>query len=378
MYLSGAGSVYVDSVSLTQAYDYAVKIPSLKHLANASGIFGTNIASQNQMGIYATTTYLRFEIGNSYAAGQYFEVNQTNAIISDLLYHNVTWVLNRIANETVYFDNITPVSTNITSLGKHIFSQNILIGKNWVAFHKGLIGPIQILRFTNIGQSNFDPTTYKIGQSVTGGGAEEVLRLTWNNISGNYAYDESTYGTIIGNRLTGYGARNAATNIITTKEYSPQPDKLIQPISGSQPIYTNNNYWDFDGTNDFLYSTGSLGIIKEFYIKFKPDALGVTKSLVGFNATSSLFMSSSNLMFTTGSTFMTMSLYSSSLEAISSVKNSDWNILVCSDPTGIEANQFKLGYFTNYWDGAIQRFIGYDRQLDPDDSLRILKNLKIN
>ena len=114
-------------------------------------------------------------------------------------------------------------------------------------------------------------------QYPTGGGAEEVLRLTWNNISGNYAYDEPTYGTIIGNRLTGYGARNAATNIITTKEYSPQPDKLIQPISGSQPIYTNNNYWDFDGTNDFLYSKGSLGIIKEFYIKFKPDALGVTK-----------------------------------------------------------------------------------------------------
>ena len=86
LWLSGAGSVYVDKLSLTQAYDYAVKIPSLKHLANASGIFGTNIASQNQMGIYATTTYLRFEIGNSYAAGQYFEVNQTNAIISDLLF----------------------------------------------------------------------------------------------------------------------------------------------------------------------------------------------------------------------------------------------------------------------------------------------------
>jgi hypothetical protein len=375
LYISGAGSVYVDKLSLTQRFDMWIcgKEKHTQGTRNLVAILSTETAS----GVYAYPTIMFGLSAYAYpnSISNFTKENLTRS--SNGSYPENTWnnfgVLSSFPNSKNYINGVENGTADTSLWGKQLATIALTIARR--AFNaqyefQGLISHLQIIRFDNISLSTFNSAITGL-QYPTGGGSEEVLRQDWSMVSGNIAYDQSPKA----NNLTGYGTINAASNVITTKDYVIQPDKLIQATDVSRPLYVSDSYWEFDGTNDFLYPTGSLGLIKEYYIKFKPDALDVTKSLANFNVTSSLFMSSSNSMFMTGSTFATMSLYSSSLATVPNVISSDWNILHASDAIGVEANQFKLGFATTYWDGAIQRFVAYDRQLSDNDKNRLLRSL---
>ena len=208
MYLNGAGNVYVDSVSLTQRYDRAIA------LSKKSSVSGYSAIINNGANGTATSGFIiALYSANKVALKDYqgwVDTSPSNAGINDVDltstisytdWENVLYVINSAGGYARLYENgLLAVTDSTYDFGKQIARYPLTIGKDTVvnaSYFNGVIGKIQILRFTNISQSNFDPTTYKIGQSVTGGGAEEVLRLTWSNISGNYAYDESTYGTIM-------------------------------------------------------------------------------------------------------------------------------------------------------------------------------------
>jgi len=359
----------VDKLSLTQAYDMTVdwkyKFTTNRH------VFSIGAGSETLRGIAASTLY-RITDGNAVA-------NNTESTFTNTstTFENYLWKLDRTEKQYIYQSGVLKDSDSITNVGKllHIYAMSIGAYNGAVAFLAGQIAYLQIIRFENISQSTFNSALTGL-QYPTGGGAEEVLRLTWNSIAGTTAYNESTYGALASTNAVGFGTKNAATNIVTVKDYLYQKDKLIQPTEVNRPVYTSGSYFQFDGSNDFLYHTGSLGVIKEFYIKFKPDVVNTNMGIVNFNATSSLFLSSSNIAFMSGSTFSTMSIYNSSLIPTSSVTNSNWNILHCSDSTGTLANLFKIGVAgTTYYDGAVQRYLSYDRQLSDNDRIRILRNL---
>ena len=209
LYLNGAGSVYVDGISLTQAYDMA-RLSGFR-----TGVLGSTLESSIFMiggvgaptagGVwsYITNSDRVYRVGmqdNTYNTSTSIATSMT---FSDNTYYNVCELLDKVGTSYIYVNGVSRASsTNPRIVGKVINTSTdypLRIG-TWsigasVKF-KGNMSPMQIIRFTNISQSNFDPTTYKIGQSVTGGGAEEVLRLTFQD------------GTNIANTLKDYSPMN--------------------------------------------------------------------------------------------------------------------------------------------------------------------------
>ncbi len=94
-----------------------------------------------------------------------------------------TNVLIKITNEggESYFNGVLN-STDTDSIGKIIQTSALTVGaRNGVTdFHNGQISHLQIWRFENIAQSTFNSALTGL-QYPTGGGAEEVLRLTFSD-----------------------------------------------------------------------------------------------------------------------------------------------------------------------------------------------------
>ena len=177
LWLSGAGSVFVDKLSLTQAYDMYWCGKTKITRTGGNGILGTYSASGNQIGILTTTTNLRNEIGITSTDTKTLD---TTYPVADSAWHSFKLIADRTGNIQSTVDANALQTSSMTSLGKHIMSQALQIGKVWVAHIKGQISHNQIIRFENISQSTFN-SAIKGLQYPTGGGAEEVLRLTFQN-----------------------------------------------------------------------------------------------------------------------------------------------------------------------------------------------------
>lgn len=179
MYLSGAGSVYVDNVSLTQAYDWGIKWTD-KIFDNGSD--QTLIAANtNQSATNLGFFIYRYNSDNFLSAfmqdGSGNGANIVNNLHNDNETADYLYLINRTSNATGYKNN-TLYGTNASGIGKVIFAMPFTIGKRAdgnSSYFAGQIAFIQIIRFTNIFQSNFNPNTYKPGYPVSGGGAEVVF-----------------------------------------------------------------------------------------------------------------------------------------------------------------------------------------------------------
>ena len=185
MYLSGAGSVYVDKLSLTQAYDfYAIQ----KVKVTDAGTFGlwrksTSLGSLGAtgIGIWGTSTLYYFdtfsETGN---AG--VELSRAKTLIPDNQWNNIVFKINRTTN--IQYGTVESFATQVnTTIGKIITNSNAFVIGAYdgiTANFQGLISHLQIIRFENISQSTFNSALTGL-QYPTGGGAEEVLRLTFQS-----------------------------------------------------------------------------------------------------------------------------------------------------------------------------------------------------
>ena len=202
LYLNGAGSVYVDNVSLTQAYDMWINLSAKLSNDNASAIL------QNSNGLSST-----FGLGYGIYNGDgriYFDVfsetgttglerSVLKTVLPNNVWNNIGLKIDHVSGiEYGKVENL--LSGPFTTIGKIIPNScpvyiSTYYGNMW--FLNGQIGQMQFIRFTNIGQSNFNPQTYKIGQSVSGGGAEVVL---W--------FDPSKDGSSIENTIKDWSGNN--------------------------------------------------------------------------------------------------------------------------------------------------------------------------
>lgn len=179
-YLSGTGNCNFDNVSLTQAYDLAIQIPkkSLSY-ANNDWILGTGAGD---------TSYVGYDIYINTAGNVVLVIRQSATSAPNLATTNgttandwtdVTIIFNRTADSTIRFRGANKTGS-LTSLGKIILNRFLAIGTfsaGGADSFNGLLGSVQLIRFTKIEDSNFTIATYKIGQSVSGGGMEEVLHI---------------------------------------------------------------------------------------------------------------------------------------------------------------------------------------------------------
>lgn len=191
MYLSGAGNCYVDGISLTQAYDsveaYTIKPNTLatQTILNHDGFNYTELRSDG---------YIRTNIG---VTGN-LAVNNVLTTYTANTFSNVFVSKNRTDKLKITKNGVTDAGVVCSGVGKIIYTLKTNLGANNANAEKfaGLLGAKQIIRFNNISQSDFNPTTYKIGQPITGGGAEVVLWLDPKNGSSiaNMLQDYSGYG----------------------------------------------------------------------------------------------------------------------------------------------------------------------------------------
>lgn len=176
LYLSGAGSVYVDKLSLTQKYDRVI-IKKFKANSVATSTLLT-MDGVNYLGTRSTGK-LRFNIGddnNSSVA----EDSQVSYSASE--WTNVIFLSDSTDKMYVIKNGVLPAGLSITTLGKEVTRLRFRVGLNGAGLEgfAGQISHLQIIRFENISQSTFNSAITGL-QYPTGGGAEEVLRLTFQS-----------------------------------------------------------------------------------------------------------------------------------------------------------------------------------------------------
>lgn len=370
LYLNGAGSVYVDNLSLTQAYDRAFA-------------FGmkSNVDDSSRSLIYMNSyDYVEIKAGGYFRNNVSDGVNQVNDSLST--YAKDTWInfialLNRTDKLYGYKNGVADAGVISTSIGKFVSTSRLSIGVNTgnTEHFKGLIAPLQILRFTNISQSNFNPNTYKPGDAITGGGVEIVLWQDWSTVSGGTAYDKYRPETTVRNDLTAYGTPHAGNNIVTIKDYSPQTEKLRQGTQSKQPIFSSTEGFDFDGTDDILEAGASLGSIKTVILKLKADNLELAQDILQLSAAAKLTLNTDGTITATGWTSPTVKIQNTLLADSAITANSEYLIAVKTN-TAIDATAFKLGGSTSFFNGKIKKVVTFTTTLDDPTIQKIFKSIR--
>jgi hypothetical protein len=271
-WLSGVGNVWLDSVSLTQAYDYVIAwSDTVQDSGNDQVFMGAHSnTSSNNNGFFL----YRYNIDNrltmfvqdgaGYNAGIDFGIHNDNEKASFVYQLSRTGYKYSVKNNAVV--NATNASVNI---GKVIIANPLTVGRradNGIQFFKGQISSIQILRFANIGLSNFNPTTYKIGQSIYGGGNETVLLLDWRDGSSfaNAIKDYSSLNHPITNpgstmdlenrvRIYGKGRNPEIGFTLNGVDESLQINRYTELITSNADMnsVTNSFSWTTSGTVTF-------------------------------------------------------------------------------------------------------------------------------
>lgn len=180
MYLSGVGNVFVDKLSLTQAYDVTILVKNKGNRTDSivRPFVYTGAFSDNNVGwsIWSFNGNINGaispDVGN--------RVLQTVAITNSDI-DNTRLVINRTDKTTLYANSTNSVGGTNSDVGKVIIARAFQIAKSSTSqYLTGQISHIQIIRFENISQSTFNSALTGL-QYPTGGGAEEVLRLTFQN-----------------------------------------------------------------------------------------------------------------------------------------------------------------------------------------------------
>lgn len=349
LWLSGAGSVFVDKLSLTQSFDYALAfvpkdIDSARQNLFSNGLpYSANTQQGSEIVYESSNLSLYFSDGN----------NQVACAGARHLgsYANILGVFNRTANLTLYKNGVQIAQdSNYNRVGKVIHIWNTIFGARRDASDKwkGQISHLQIIRFENISQSTFNSAITGL-QYPTGGGAEVVLCHDWSNIVGAISYDQSNRQ----NNLTAYGSpRLASADVLTVKDYSTTR-KFAQSDRTKQPHYING----FDGTSDFITSTHNYGNAKTLVLKVNLSTLN--RDIIRLSTGVKIAVDASGAVVTTGITSPAIFIVNADNMPVTTLATAaDYVIIICSN-TEFAINAPQIGYADTYFHGKIKYITAY-------------------
>lgn len=169
-YLSGAGSCYVDSVSLTQAYDFVRDYlinPAVSEKRAIYSLGTANFAETKANGYVKATG----------SDGTNTVTNESLTQYSASSYQRFVQTLNRTDKLYLTKNGTSDAGVSAVLLGKTIHASKLNIGANGSDLERfsGQIGAVVFIRFTKIEASNYVKETYIAGQPISGGGAEVVM-----------------------------------------------------------------------------------------------------------------------------------------------------------------------------------------------------------
>ena len=221
LYFNQADSVYIDSVSLTQAYDMLINM----WLKPSSFI---SLSTFLSLGTATTGYFLRTTLTGlieSYIVSDGFP--SAPRTVTDGLsiseWKLLTVVINRTSDVNFYLNGVLATkdsqgTINITAVGKIIlpYGYGLYISTRYGAdrYFPGQVGEIQITRFADIVPSNY--RAGEINNVYTGGGATVVLHHRW---LGSTIVDALTDLSASGNNLTGVNL-TFDEDVGTTNDYS--------------------------------------------------------------------------------------------------------------------------------------------------------------
>lgn len=207
LFLDKADTVYIDDVSLTQAYDMLMTY-WYKGADNVGGIFSRGLAFSQGANIGWEVNH-NTDYSIAIWDGVFYREAKKLTGIFDHYWHMITYTINRSTVITQNTDGKDSVkSTEITPVGKIIRVIPFPVGVRAIAYLDGQLGDIQITRFTDIAKSNATPSgllnAYNRGNLVSkewqGGGAQEVAFYDWKGESSSEMLSDKS-GT--GNDLVG-------------------------------------------------------------------------------------------------------------------------------------------------------------------------------
>ncbi|MCA0387604.1 MAG: hypothetical protein LCH52_03830 [Bacteroidetes bacterium] len=179
LYLSGAGSAYVDKLSLTQRYDRVI-IKKFK----ATSLATSTIIIQDGQNYVETRVEGKVRLNIGDGVNTAFENTQVSYSANE--WTNICSLVNSTDKMYIIKNGVVPTGVSVTSVGKFIDNVTELtpfrIAANTSAGEKftGQISLLQIIRFENISQSTFNNSIVGV-QYPVGGGTEEILRLTFQD-----------------------------------------------------------------------------------------------------------------------------------------------------------------------------------------------------
>lgn len=175
LYLNTTGSVWVDNISITQAYDMAY-LYNIKRTTQdtGDGVIGFRPGSWNVPGeaIYLDGNVLRLDISDG-------PIQQTLYSTANLVQTgSITSIYTLITDSNIYHykNNVINVSSSrLVGNAKKTLGMAFGAYGDFSNKFSGSIGQTQMIRFANINSSNFNPTTHRMGWPISGGGAEVVF-----------------------------------------------------------------------------------------------------------------------------------------------------------------------------------------------------------
>lgn len=195
MWLNNSGSVWFDNLRLKQNYDLAL-VTAGKFSKNTaySGswdllIFGSETTDSSSVG-YGLSYDNGYGIWGDFVDNNSNILTVSSSVIPDKYYDSIILVKDSYRDmntSSLYIENQL-INRNYGTLGLMDIPYEESGSINPSHGFKGWLGRTQIIRFDNISVSNFNPTTYRIGDTITGGGAEVVAYYTWKD-----AVSESSY-----------------------------------------------------------------------------------------------------------------------------------------------------------------------------------------
>ena len=199
-YTGASDTLYIDDVSLTQAYDGLIVVEYkssgfTNHGSSRNAVMGRGDAVGGQAQAWAFT-YTSANLLELFISDGTNSITHAPAInLNDNRYHKIVYVLNRTGNSDLYFDGVLRATASASSLGKMgaPTTDLFVIGSDAVAARSilGSIAETAFVRYTPLPSDIASWIAYANTQRFIPeppGGGTTVLRLFGKE---NSAYDQS-------------------------------------------------------------------------------------------------------------------------------------------------------------------------------------------
>ena len=264
-------------------------------------IFGSETTNSSSVG-YGLSYDNGYGIWGDFVDNNSNLLSVSASIIPDKYYDSIILMKDSyrdVNTSSLYIENKL-VNINYGTLGLMDIPYSETSSINISQPFKGWLGRTQLIRFDNISASNFNPTTYRMGDIIVGGGAEVVAEYTWKDAvsqssfytnSDQLFYDKSA----VENNLYPY---NITVANIKSIPFAMITGSLVisRSLFNEQLINGNGYTLEFkayaSGNNAIpMDVTASLGIVSSSWTNISYNSANPSKLSFNFVATSSVMTS---------------------------------------------------------------------------------------